>query len=116
MIRRPPRSTLFPYPTLFRSQVIVRLEDDEYQAQFLQYKGQLASLQANLDRAMNGSRPEEIAQGLANVNTARSDLDNARVTLDRNKRLLKDGVVAQQVIDDAQAKYDNALYRVDSLQ
>jgi HlyD family secretion protein len=65
---------------------------------------------------VNGSRPEEIAQGLANVNTARSDLDNARVTLDRNKRLLKDGVVAQQVIDDAQAKYDNALYRVDSLQ
>ena len=97
-------------------QVIVRLEDDEYQAQFLQAKGQLASLQANLDRAVNGSRPEEIAQGLANVNTARSDLDNARVTLDRNKRLLKDGVVAQQVIDDAQAKYDNALYRVDSLQ
>jgi HlyD family secretion protein len=97
-------------------QVIVRLEDDEYQAQVLQYKGQLASLQANLDRAVNGSRPEEIAQGLANVNTARSDLDNARVTLDRNKRLLKDGVVAQQVIDDAQAKYDNALYRVDSLQ
>ena len=31
-------------------QVIVRLEDDEYQAQVLQYKGQLASLQANLDR------------------------------------------------------------------
>src|SRR5256885_3605058 len=27
MIRRPPRSTLFPYTTLFRSQVVVR--DDE---------------------------------------------------------------------------------------
>lgn len=97
-------------------QVIVRLEDDEYQAQLTQAKGNLASLQANLDKARNGSRPEEIAQGLANVNTARSDLDNARITLDRNKRLLKDGVVAQQVIDDAQARYDNALHRVDSLQ
>ena len=97
-------------------QVIVRLEDDEYQAQLTQAKGQLASLQANLDRAMNGSRPEEIAQALANVRTAQSDLDNARVTLDRNQRLLKDGVVAQQVIDDTQARYDNALHRVDSLQ
>src|SRR5664279_1322198 len=97
-------------------QVIVRLEDDEYQAQLTQAKGQLASLQANLDRAMNGSRPEEIAQGLANVRTAQSDLDNARVTLDRDKRLIKDGVVAQQVVDDAQARYDNALHRVDSLQ
>jgi HlyD family secretion protein len=76
----------------------------------------LASLQANLDRAVNGSRPEEVAQAVANVNTARSDLDNARITLDRNRRLLKDGVVAQQVIDDAQARYDNALHRVTSLQ
>src|ERR1017187_7948171 len=97
-------------------QVIVRLEDDEYQAQLTQAKGQLASLQANLYRAMNGPRPEEIAQALANVRTAQSDLDNARVTLDRNQRLLKDGVVAQQVIDDTQARYDNALHRVDSLQ
>jgi HlyD family secretion protein len=97
-------------------QVIVRLEDDEYQAQLTQAKGQLASLQAKLDQAVNGSRPEEVAQAVANVNTARSDLDNARITLDRNKRLLKDGVVAQQVIDDAQARYDNALHRVSSLQ
>src|SRR2546426_8154184 len=27
MIRRPPRSTLFPYTTLFRSQRLVRFED-----------------------------------------------------------------------------------------
>jgi HlyD family secretion protein len=97
-------------------EVIVRLEDDEYQAQLTQAKGQLASLQANLDRALNGSRPEEIAQALANVNTAQSDLDNARITLDRDKRLARDGVLSQQVIDDAQARYDNALHRVDSLQ
>jgi HlyD family secretion protein len=96
--------------------VLVRLEDDEYQAQLTQAKGQLTSLQAKLDQATNGSRPEEIAQALANVNTAQSDLDNARITLDRNKRLLKDGVMAQQVIDDAQARYDNALHRVNSLQ
>src|ERR1035441_5290228 len=29
MIRRPPRSTLFPYTTLFRSEVLVRMENQE---------------------------------------------------------------------------------------
>ena len=97
-------------------EVLVRLEDDEYQAQLMQAKGQLTSLEAKLAEAVNGSRPEEVAQALANVNTAQSDLDNARVTLDRNKNLLKDGVVAKQVVDDAQARFDNALHRVTSLQ
>src|SRR2546421_5035912 len=32
MIRRPPRSTLFPYTTLFRSPRIGRVEDDRVQA------------------------------------------------------------------------------------
>src|SRR5688572_31307405 len=30
MIRRPPRSTLFPYTTLFRSAVLVVVQDDEW--------------------------------------------------------------------------------------
>ncbi len=96
--------------------VLVRLEDDEYQAQLSQAKGQQASLKARLAEAVNGSRPEEVAQAQANVYTAQSDLDNAKVTLERNKSLLKDGVVAKQVVDDAQARYDNALHRVNSLQ
>ncbi len=98
------------------NQILVRLEDDEYQAQLMQAKGNLTSLQAKLAEATNGSRPEEIAAAQSNVSTAQSDLDNAKVTLDRNRRLLKDGVVAQQVVDDAQARYDNALHRVAALQ
>src|SRR5882762_6662065 len=41
--------------------VMVRLEDDEYQAQVQQAKGQVANLQAKLDEALHGSRPEEVA-------------------------------------------------------
>ena len=52
------------------NEIIVRLEDDEYQAQLQQAKGQLAMLQARLDEALHGSRPEEIAQALANVDSA----------------------------------------------
>jgi HlyD family secretion protein len=97
-------------------QVIVRLEDDEYQAQLEQGKGQMAMLQAKLDEALHGSRPEEIAQAEANLESARADLDNAKVTLDRNIGLMKEGVTAKQTLDDAQARYDSAIHKVNSLQ
>jgi HlyD family secretion protein len=97
-------------------QVLVRLEDDEYQASLLQARGQLANLQAKLDEALHGSRPEEIAQALSNLNAAKSDLDNAKVSLDRARNLVKERLTPQQSVDDAQARYDTAVHRVDSLQ
>src|ERR1051325_4373826 len=97
-------------------EVMVRLEDDEYQAQLQQAKGQLANLQARLEEALNGSRPEEIAQAQANLEVAKSDLDNARITLERNRNLLRDQVISRQQVDDAQARYDSAQHRVDALQ
>src|SRR2546425_4207300 len=96
-------------------EVMVRLEDDEYQAQLQQAKGQLANLQARLDEALNGSRPEEIAQAQANLEVAKSDLDNARITLDRSRNLVRDQVISRQQLDDAQARYDSALHRVNAL-
>src|SRR5581483_5181992 len=98
------------------NQVLVRLEDDEYQAQLTQAKGNLANLQARLDEALHGSRPEEIAQALANLNSARPDLDNAKITLERNRRLVGEKLMSQQAVDDAQARYDGAIHKVDSLQ
>ncbi len=50
-------------------QVLVRLEDDEYRAQLEQAKGQLANLQAKLAELEHGSRPEEIAEARANLNS-----------------------------------------------
>jgi len=95
---------------------IVRLEDDEYQAQLEQAKGQFATLQAKLDEALHGSRPEEIAQAQANLDSAKADLENAKVTLDRTIGLVREGVSARQTLDDAQARYDSAVHKVNSLQ
>src|SRR3954451_10309512 len=72
--------------------VIVRLEDDEDQAQLQQAKGNLASLEARLEELLNGSRPEEIAQAQANVDSAKADLANAKVTFDRAKSLVQENV------------------------
>ncbi len=97
-------------------QVLVRLEDDEYQAQLLQAKGQLANLQAKLDEAVNGSRPEEVAQAQANLDSSKADLADAKVTLDRTKELIRENLTPKQSLDDAQARFDGAVHRVNSLQ
>ena len=97
-------------------QVLVRLEDDEYRAQLQQTKGQLENLKARLAELENGSRPEEVATALANLNQAKADLENARVTLDRTRPLTKEGVLSKQALDDADARYRSAMARVDSLQ
>ena len=89
-------------------QVLVRLEDDEYRAQLEQARGQLTNLQARLAELEHGSRPEEIAVARANLGQAKADLANAQVTLDRTRRLVGQGVLSKQSLDDAQAKYDGA--------
>jgi HlyD family secretion protein len=96
-------------------QELVRLEDDEYRAQLQQAKGQLDNLQARLLEAENGSRPEEIDVTKANLEQANASLENAKVTLARIKELVAQGVLSRQQLDDAQAKYDDAIARVASL-
>jgi HlyD family secretion protein len=92
-----------------QGQELVRLEDDEYRAQVLQATGNLANLQAQLDQLLHGSRPEEIAKANADVENARVSEGNAKVTLDRTKPLVNQGVLTKQNLDDAQAKYDGAV-------
>ncbi len=49
------------------------------------------------------------------MENAQADLEDARATLDRTKKLSDAKVVSRQVLDDAQAKYDGAVSRVNSL-
>ena len=97
-------------------QVLVRLEDDEYRAQVTQQRGQLMNLKGKQLEIKNGNRPEEIEKARYDVNQAKADLENAKVSLDRTKELANSGVVSKQALDDAQAKYDNAVAKVASLQ
>ncbi|MEW6734045.1 MAG: efflux RND transporter periplasmic adaptor subunit [Acidobacteriota bacterium] len=99
-----------------QGQVLVRLEDDEYRAQCQQARGELESLKAQLDQALNGSRPEEITQAKANVEEIKADLENARLQLQRTRMLVNDGIVARSTLDDAQARYNSLAARVNSLE
>jgi HlyD family secretion protein len=99
-----------------QGQVLVRLEDDEYRAQLLQAKGSLESLKARLAELVNGSRPEEIAKAKADLEQSQADLQNAKVTLNRTRDLVKQRVLSDQALDDAQARYDSAAAKVNSFQ
>jgi len=99
-----------------QGQVIVRLEDDEYRAQVRQAKGQLAALDARLKELLAGSRPEEVAVAKANLKQAEADLVNAKVNLNRIRKLTDEKVMSPQALDDAQARYDAQVARVASLE
>lgn len=96
-------------------QVLVRLEDEEFRAQYEQARGATENARAYLEELQHGSRPEEIAQAQHNLDEARATLVDDKLTLDRDLDLWKGGVVSKQVLDDATAKYESDQQRVNSL-
>jgi HlyD family secretion protein len=96
-------------------QVLVRLEDNEFRAQYEQAKGATENARAYLDELQHGSRPEEIQQAQHNLDEARATLVNDKITLDRTRELVAGGVMAKQALDDATAKFDSDQQRVNSL-
>jgi HlyD family secretion protein len=99
-----------------QGQVLVRLEDDEFRAQYEQAKGAADNARAYLEELEHGSRPEEIDQAQHNLDEARATLGNDKLTLDRDRELWSEGVVSKQLFDDATAKYEADQQRVNSLE
>jgi HlyD family secretion protein len=97
-------------------QVLVRLEDDEFRAQYLQASGAVENAKAYLLQLQNGSRPEEVQQAQHNLEEARATAANDKITLDRTQQLFNQGVVSRQALDDAKAKYEADQQRANSLQ
>ena len=92
-------------------QVLVRLEDQEFRAQYEQARGAVESAKARLLEQQNGSRPEEIQQADHNFSEARATAVNDKITLDRTRDLFAQGVASKQSLDDATAKYDASQQR-----
>src|SRR5436309_11507987 len=97
-------------------QVLVRLEDQEFRAQYDQARGAADSARAQLEQLQHGSRPEEIQQTEHNLSEARATAVNDKIALDRTKNLVAQGVLSQQALDDATAKYEASQQRVHSLE
>src|ERR1700726_2046267 len=68
-------------------QVLVRLEDQEFRAQYDQARGAAESARAQLEQLQHGSRPEEIQQTEHNLNEARETAANEKTTSNRTRTL-----------------------------
>ena len=97
-------------------QVLVRLEDEEFRAQYETARGAVESAKARLLEAEHGSRPEEIHEADHNLAEARATEVNDKINLDRTRDLYAQGVVSKQSLDDAVAKHDASEHRVHSLE
>ena len=81
--------------TLGRSRKVARANLDAAKADHAAAESRLRDLE-------KGSRPEEIQQAEADVESAVATEKRARQELARQRRLLKDGAVARRVVDDAE--------------
>ncbi|HUK25818.1 MAG TPA: efflux RND transporter periplasmic adaptor subunit [Terriglobales bacterium] len=99
-----------------QGQVLVRLEDEEFRAQYQAAKGAAESARAYLEELKNGSRPQEIQQAQHNLDEAQATLADDKLTLDRTQDLFRQGVVSKQSLDDATARYQADLQHMNSLQ
>jgi HlyD family secretion protein len=97
-------------------QVLVRLEDQEFRAQYQQARGAADNARAYLQQLQNGSRPEEVQQAQHNLDEARATLVNDKLTLDRTRELAGQGVLSRQNLDDATGKFEADQQRVNSLE
>jgi len=97
-------------------QVLVRLEDDEFRAQYQQAHGAAENARAYLQQLQNGSRPEEVQQAEHNLDEARATLANDKITLDRTRDLTNQGVLSRQALDDATARFEADQQRANSLE
>src|SRR2546427_6405078 len=93
MIRRPPRSTLFPYTTLFRSPGDVPIYDAEVRLAFFKEVGQQADFQAVLEHDLIGAnaRARRIDEDRKStrLNSSHSQISYAVFCLKKKKKTIK---------------------------
>src|SRR6516162_320323 len=94
-----------------KGQVLARLDTSRLEPQVAQAAAQAAAQLQVVTRLRNGSRPEEIAQARANVESAKADLVNAQRQYERYKSASEASAgraVRQQDVDAAKAALDVA--------
>ena len=87
-------------------QVLVRLEDTEFQAQLGQAKANLNVAKSRLEELETGSRPQEIDAARAAAEEAQANFQNAELNLKRVEDLAGQAIASQQQLDNARTQYN----------
>jgi HlyD family secretion protein len=86
--------------------LIALLDEGPYQDLVNLAKAQLGQSTANLTKAINGSRPQEIDQARAQVAQAQANVENADLTFQRESDLRRTNAISKQEFDNATATRD----------
>jgi HlyD family secretion protein len=97
-----------------QNQIVVRLEDREYRAQYDQAVASIGVAQAKLTELERGSRPEEVDRSKADVQRAEAQLRTDEANLKRIESLVREGVISTQNLDDARGKFDSSKASLDA--
>jgi HlyD family secretion protein len=89
-------------------QVLARLDTKRLEPEVAQAEATAVAKREAVERLRNGSRPQEIAEAQANVESAKADAINARGQYERRKKLAANWVVSQQDLENAKAALDVA--------
>jgi multidrug resistance efflux pump len=88
-----------------KGEILARLEDTEYQADANRAKSTVKAASERLRELENGSRPEEIAQGKAELGEAQAQLSQLRVQWEREDGLRKTNAITQQEYEETESRY-----------
>jgi HlyD family secretion protein len=98
-----------------RGQVVAQMKSDSAEASLMQARGQVSQRRAELTELRNGSRPEDIAQGEAQVERAEAQVAEAEARLElaidrlnRNRTLEAEGAISQDDLDASIEEADRA--------
>src|SRR5262249_4837155 len=72
------------------------IENAEYRARVASAEAAVQQRQAELERLMNGARPQELEQAHIAVAATQTVVENARAEMERRKTLLARGAVSQE--------------------
>jgi HlyD family secretion protein len=90
------------------SQVIAVVENSEQVARLASARAVLALRKAELDKALNGARPEEVRQARAALAEVQANLDLARRDFDRKQPLAQSGTASEAMLDLARSTFNAA--------
>lgn len=89
-------------------QPIIVLDTKDLQSQMEQAQAGVNTAQANLIKAQNGSRPEQISQAQAALDNASQNLEMTKSNYQRMKQLFKTEVISKQQYESAETQYKAA--------
>ncbi len=95
-----------------KGEVLAKMDVSRLKPELEQAEAQVAAQKAVVARLHHGSRPQEIAQARANLESARADAENAQIIYQRQKSLFEKGSGTEQERDNAKAAMDIANAKV----